>query len=160
MSESVRERLARQGRLQQVPVDDAAGERLLSDAQLHLNSAEASLEMGDLAGSYQLLYDAARKSVTAFLARSGLRIHGPGAHAHAIELAAELVTDPATAVALRPLDRLRRTRNEAEYDGRWFDKEEVRDDLVRARAIVATFADLVDPASLAQDADEPLPTGG
>lgn len=146
MAEGVRERLTRQGNLQPIPIDKAAEARLLADAQLHLQSAEAALQVGDLAGAYQLLYDAARKSVTALIAREGLRVRGLGAHAHAVELAAELLSSQSDASVLRPLDRLRRTRNQAEYDGRSFDEEEVRDDLTRATAIVIALATRLDRA--------------
>lgn len=97
MAEPVQRRLTRQGSLQTIAIDAVAADRLLADSHRHLATSEMALHQGDLAGAYQLLYDAARKSVTAFLAWRGFRIRGQGAHANSIELAVELLagTPPA-----------------------------------------------------------------
>ena len=130
--------LRRRQLLQTIPVDGAVVELLLDDADRHLRSAGAALELGDLAGSYQLAYDAARKALTAALAARGMRVKGPGAHANLIALAhAGQLGDTST---FGPLDRMRQTRNHAEYDGYRFTAAEVGDDLAAARRIVEAIA--------------------
>ena len=128
------------GRLQDVPADPRAVSQLLEDADRHLRTARLALQEGDLAGSYQLAYDAARKSLTAMLLSRGVRSRGPGAHAVLIEAVGALFVQEAGIEVLRPLDRMRRIRNDAEYTGYPFDRDGVEHDLDGATAIVA-FAD-------------------
>ncbi len=128
--------LLARGRLQRVSTDRSAVERLLEDADLHLATAGVAVDAGDLAGAFQLGYDAARKSLTPLLASHGLRLRGTGAHANLIAAARDLLADEAGKRTVSRLDRLRRTRNTAEYEGHWFDRDEVSDGLSVARAIV------------------------
>ena len=135
--------LRAQGRIQDVPVDPRVVSQLLEDADRHLRTAALALREGDLAGSYQLAYDAARKSLTAMLLSRSLRPRGLGAHAVLIEaVRAEFVHEAGIEV-LRPLDRMRRIRNDAEYTGYPFDRDEVVHDLGAAAAIVAFAADVL-----------------
>ncbi|MDQ3210325.1 MAG: hypothetical protein M3Q20_03955 [Actinomycetota bacterium] len=97
---TIEEHLLARGRLQAIPVDAARVARLLDDSQRHL--ATAAVDSGDLAGAYQLGYDSARKEK--YVAVDGVQ-------------------------AVAKLDRLRRTRNEAEYRGYWFDRDDVISDL-------------------------------
>ena len=126
--------LVASGRAQRVPPDSAAQERLLEDADLHLATAGDALKNGDLAGAYQVAYDAARKALTALLNSKGLRTKGLGAHMSTIEIASELF--PGSAKSFERLDRLRRTRNESEYSGHFFDPDEVARDIAIASSIV------------------------
>ena len=57
-----------------------------------------------------------------------MRVRGPGSHANLIDAGTELL-DQEDQAKLRSLDRIRRTRNEAEYSGHSFDHEEVAYDL-------------------------------
>jgi hypothetical protein len=57
----------------QVPADEAVAMRLLADAGRHVQTATAVAATGDLAGAYQLAYDAFRKSAASLLAAQGLR---------------------------------------------------------------------------------------
>jgi uncharacterized protein (UPF0332 family) len=131
------------GRLQDIPADPQAISRLLEDADRHLRTAALGLEEGDLAGSYQLAYDAARKSLTAMLLSRGMRSRGLGAHATLIEAVREMFADEASIQVIRPLERMRRVRNDAEYSGHPFDHDEVEHDLEAAAAIVAFAADVL-----------------
>ncbi len=70
--------LIRRGSVQRVPIDARAVTRLMRDAMQHLDTASAGLEGGDLAGAFQLAYDAARKSLTALALSRGLRTKGEG----------------------------------------------------------------------------------
>ena len=124
------------GSVQRVPIDLRAVDRLMHDAGQHLGTASAALERGDLAGAFQLAYDAARKSLTALALSRGLRTKGEGAHATLITvIQTELSDEPGLGVVGK-LDRLRRTRNRAEYAGHWFDRDEIEDALETAGAIV------------------------
>jgi HEPN domain-containing protein len=126
--------LVASGRAQRVPPDSAAQARLLDDADLHLTTATNALANGDLAGAYQVAYDAARKALTALLNSRGLRTKGLGSRVSTIEIASELF--PASATSFERLDRLRRTRNASEYSGHWFDQAEVTRDIAIASNIV------------------------
>lgn len=130
------ERLLARGLLQRVVPDLAAIGLLLDDAERHLRTAETALTHGDPSGAYQLAYDAARKAATAMLLSRGLRTRGVGAHANLILAVEELFAGLDGIRVLRKLDRMRRTRNEAEYRGHFFDERSVRHDMSIARAVV------------------------
>jgi hypothetical protein len=53
------------GELARVQADEAVALRLLADARMHLASARDVAAAGDLAGAYELAYDAFRKSAPA-----------------------------------------------------------------------------------------------
>lgn len=99
-----------------------------------MKTAATAQRDGDLAGAYQVAYDAARKALTALLNSRGLRTKGLGSHMSIIEVASELF--PEHAKSFERLDRLRRTRNESEYSGHWFDDDEVSRDIAIASGIV------------------------
>ena len=74
------EDLVRARRLERVPADIDAAVRRLSSARRHLGSA-ALIARDDPDAAYALLYDAARKAVTAHMQGAGLRArNAPGAH--------------------------------------------------------------------------------
>lgn len=139
------EDLRRQGLLQDTAPDPAATARLLDDARRHLRTARLAVRESDLAGAYQLAYDAARKACTATLAARGLRVRGQGAHANLILIMQELYGPAPGARALEQLDRMRRTRNLAEYHGYPVDPAEVEEDLAAAGDIVAAAEKIVGP---------------
>jgi len=60
------------------------------------------------------LYDAARKALSAILENQGLRPTSRGGHIAVLE-AVSAQLDPPMGKVLRPFDRLRRQRNNAEY---------------------------------------------
>ena len=128
--------LIQRGSVQRVPIDIRAVDRLMEDATTHLGTASAALKMGDLAGAFQLAYDAARKSLSALALSHGLRTKGEGAHATLIAVIQTEFSDESGLEVVGKLDRLRRTRNQAEYSGHWFDRDEIEDALATAGAIV------------------------
>lgn len=81
------------GRIERVGLDDDEAAALLEHANLHLESAQA-IVAADIAGAYQLLYDAARKSIAAHMSAHGYRAKSdrPGAHA----AVAAYATEPST----------------------------------------------------------------
>jgi HEPN domain-containing protein len=129
--------LLSRGLLQQVQVDLAAIDRLMTDARHHLRTAALALEQGDRSGAYQIAYDAARKALTAMLLLRGLRARGVGAHVTLLVAARSAFADAEGIDALERFDRVRRTRNRAEYFGRDFDEDEVAHDVDIASSIVA-----------------------
>jgi HEPN domain len=113
---------------------DPAGARVrLEAARRHLRSA-ARVADDDPDAAYALLYDAARKAVTAHMLAAGLRPrNAPGAHEATARYAAAALPGPAP----RELDRMRRFRNRIEYGTTYFSAHQVAHDLEHARAIVA-----------------------
>ncbi|MDQ1292220.1 MAG: hypothetical protein QG608_97, partial [Actinomycetota bacterium] len=68
------------GRLTRVTPNREYADLLLIQSRAHLTSSQAILD-DDPAGAFALVYDAARKALTAILVNQGLRTGGSGAHA-------------------------------------------------------------------------------
>lgn len=111
-SERIRE-LISSGELGQVPPDLELARRMLADAGRHLATAVAAESTGDLAGAYQLAYDALRKSAASLLEAQGLRATSRGGHIAVQD--AVMAQFGSTIRALRSFSRLRRARNSFEY---------------------------------------------
>jgi hypothetical protein len=136
------------GELERVPASREHADLLLSQAHRHVASARAIAE-ADPAGAYQLLYDAARKALAAVLENQGLRTTSRGGHIAARE-AVSAQLDPPLGAILRPFDRLRRRRNQAEYPATGqpaFDADDVDRDLPKVREIVQAAAKVLDQMS-------------
>jgi HEPN domain len=88
-------------------------DELISQARQHVASARRIAD-DDPAGALQLLYDAARKALSAVLENEGLRATSRGGHIAVLE-AVSAQLDPPMGKVLRPFDRLRRQRNSVEY---------------------------------------------
>ena len=111
-SERIRE-LLNGGELSQVPPDTELARRMLADAGRHLSTATAAESTGDLAGAYQLGYDALRKSAASLLEAQGLRATSRGGHIAVQD--AVTAQFGSTIRGLRSFSRLRRARNSFEY---------------------------------------------
>lgn len=135
------ERLLQKGLLEEVEPDEAVAAELVAEAERHLVSAER-IATDDPNGAYQLLYDAARKSVLAHMAAAGYRVvkGRPGGHETTVRYAQSALAAESAGDALANLDRMRRNRNRSEYELRFFDDAEVAADLEYARAIVTASA--------------------
>ncbi len=136
------------GELERVPASREHADLLLAQARQHLRSAQA-IAAGDPAGAYQLLYDAARKSLASLLENQGLRATSRGGHIAVLD-AVSAQLDPPLGAVLRPFDRLRRRRNQAEYpaaDRPVFRSEEVERDFPKVREIVEAAAKVLDQMS-------------
>jgi uncharacterized protein (UPF0332 family) len=127
--------------LTQVTANPELAERLLATARQHLTSA------GTLAGSdpylaYAAVYDAIRKALSAMLQTQGLRATTSGDHV-AVMRAVQAQFGASMGAILRPIDRIRTTRHEAEYPGQatYIDEDTVLDDLPRAEAVVEAAAE-------------------
>ncbi len=99
--------------LERVTASAGLADELIRQAGAHLASAHRIAD-DDPVGAFQLLYDAARKALCAVLENQGIRATSRGGHIAVLEaVAAQL--DPPLGKILRPFDRLRRQRNDAEY---------------------------------------------
>jgi hypothetical protein len=133
------------GELERVPASREHADLLLAQARRHVASA-AAIADSDAAGAYQLLYDAARKALAAVLENQGLRATSRGGHI-AVREAACAQLDPPLGAVLRPFDRLRRRRNQAEYpspDQPQLDLGDVKRDVPKVLAIVETAGKVLD----------------
>jgi len=101
------------GELDQVQVDESVARRLLADAERHLESARSVAASGDLAGAYQLAYDAMRKCAASLLALQGLRATSRGGHVAIQDAVAAQFG--ASISAFKSFGRIRRARNRFEY---------------------------------------------
>lgn len=124
------------GRVEQVEPDPEVARLLVEESQKHLDSADR-IAPDDPNGSYQLLYDAARKAIAAHMLARGLRIaNRPGAHETAGRYARASIGDGEMEASVRQFDRMRRTRNRSEYELTFLAAREIAKDLAHARRIV------------------------
>jgi len=107
------QQLINNGELDQVTPDTEVARRLLTDAGRHLTTASTAASAGDLAGAYQLAYDAFRKSAASLLAVQGLRATSRGGHLAVQEAA--IAQFGSTVRVFRSFGRIRRARNTFEY---------------------------------------------
>lgn len=146
-----REQIDRQladGYLQKVPASRDHADRLLTQAHRHLTSAEQTAA-ADPEGAYALLYDAARKALWAILENQGLRPTHSGGHLAAYH-AVRAQLDPPMGKELRPFDRMRRHRRDAEYpptDAPELTTSDVEGDVPRVEAIIAIAERVLDQMS-------------
>lgn len=107
------EQLLRERQLERVEPSPSHAEVLIAQAEAHLESAALLVET-DPPSAFALLYDGARKSLTAMLAIQGLRPTRSGGHV-VVQHATEAQLSPRTRHLVRPFRELRRRRNESEY---------------------------------------------
>jgi hypothetical protein len=134
--------------LEHVPASRSHAELLLAQADRHLGSARAIVDT-DATGAYQLLYDAARKALNAVLENQGLRATSRGGHIAVLD-AVSAQLDPPLGGILRPFDRLRRRRNQAEYPSAGqpgFSAEDVARDLPKVEEMVDAARKVLDQMS-------------
>ncbi len=140
--ETIKELLAA-GNVQKVAPSLESVEATLAAAAKHLDSASV-LAASDPDGAYILLYDAARKSLAAVLQAQGLRATSRGGHYAVQEAIVAQFTKPPPRDAFRSFGRLRRTRNQIEYDDiSPITTEDIRVDETSVRALHAMATQLV-----------------
>lgn len=138
MTSNVVQELILEGRLDRVEPNPKQASRMLRSCTQHLETADQRAS-ADPSGCYALLYDAARKAVAAHMLFHGLRpTSRPGAHAAVVIYAEAELTDIGE-IHVANLDRMRRTRNDTEYEERPISESEVRNDLEHARALVQSI---------------------
>lgn len=137
------------GELERVRPSREHADRLIEQARRHLDSAETTCD-SDPEGAYGTLYDAGRKSLWAVLANQGLRPTRTGGHL-AVFHAVKAQLDPPMGQQLRPFDRMRRQRHQAEYpdaDTPELVPEDIRDDQPKIAAIVDIAERVLDQMSV------------
>jgi len=128
--------------LQKVAPSREAASASLDAAARHLDSA-LQVADADPDGAYTLLYDAARKSLVAVLQTQGLRATSRGGHYAIQEAITAQFTKPPPRDAFRAFARLRRTRNQIEYDDiSAVTSEDIHADADVVRRLHATAAQL------------------
>ena len=136
------------GEIERVPASRDHADLLLGQANQHVRAARAIVSI-DPTGAYQLLYDAARKALHAVLENQGLRATSRGGHLAVLD-AVSAQLDPPLGAVLRPFDRLRRRRNQAEYPGAdspAISADDVERDLPRVEGIIVAMAKVLDQMS-------------
>ncbi len=99
--------------LEAIPINLDQVHKYLSKAYLHLEGSQKIRKI-DLDGSYQLLYDSARKSLTALFALHGLKPTNQGGHSILHDVIIRCVPSD-EALNFKKYDRMRRRRNFTEY---------------------------------------------
>lgn len=143
------DRMLAAGELERVQASREHADRLVQQARRHLRSAETTCD-SDPEGAYDTLYDAGRKALWAILANQGLRPSHRGGHL-AVYHAVKAQLDPPMGRQLRPFDRMRRQRRDAEYpqiDTPEMVPADVRDDLPKIADIVDVAARVLDTMSV------------
>ena len=138
------DRLVTVGQLQVVDPNGDHAKTLIRKATLHLTASESLLSI-DGVGAYSLLYEAARKALTALLVNHGFRPTRTGGHRVIPIACADLATSELKPL-LNAFDRMRKSRNELAYPPSEYldpDPQDVTDDLRKARKIVDECALLV-----------------
>jgi HEPN domain len=131
------EKLVSEGALRRVTADREAAGRDLVAARRHLESSLAVADV-DPAGALTLAYEAARKAIGAHLRANGLRVgSGSGAHAKTGAYGVAAFDHMDAVEHFRLFDRVRQTRNRAQYDAFSVEDADVAFALDQARAIVA-----------------------
>jgi hypothetical protein len=137
--------LLRDGRIETVPADVPAGWARLEESKIHLNSSSA-LAKSDPTMAYVVLYDAARKAVTALMLATGYRAtNRPGAHQAVALYAQAVLTGAPTLPHVRAFDRMRQVRNRSEYEHQPITDLLLTADLAHATGIVAAVEAVMPP---------------
>ena len=146
--QAVIDRMLADAELQRVPASRDHADRLISQARNHLTSAAEICDQ-DPPGGCALVYDAARKALTAILENQGLRPTTRGGHLAAYE-AVRAQLEPPMGKTLRPFDRMRRQRNDAEYppsNAPALTADDVREDIPKAADIISLAERVLDQMS-------------
>ncbi len=142
------DRMLADAELQRVPPSRDQADSLIAQARIHLASAAAICDQ-DPPGAYALVYDAARKALTAILENQGLRPTTRGGHLAAYD-AVRAQLDPPLGKILRPFDRMRRQRHDAEYppvSAPPLTADDVREDIPKVTEIISVSERVLDQMS-------------
>ena len=142
------ERMLVDRQLQQVPPSRRHADRLMAQAHRHVLTAQREAHE-DPEAAYSVLYDAARKALVAILENQGLRPTSAGGHVAVLE-AVRAQLDPPLGPTLRPFDRMRRQRKDAEYppvDAPELTGDDVLEDLGKVEKILQLAERVLDQMS-------------
>jgi hypothetical protein len=131
--------LLAEGAIERVPADAATADQELVIAERHLASA-AALAASDPVGAFALGYDGVRKAITAHMRACGYRTRSSAGHHRRIGRYAVAALDvPGVAAHIEMFDRLRRLRNQSQYEGLDLESDEVAELLEHARPIIVAI---------------------
>ena len=137
--------LLARGSFTRVTPNRELADTLLAQARAHLASGAAVVDT-DPAGAFTLVYDAARKALTAILVNQGLRAGGDGAHAVLLDaVLAQL--DPPLGAIFRPFSWMRPLRNHTQYPAPEHPvarAEDVEEAIPAAKAMIDAAAKVID----------------
>ena len=131
--------------LQSVHADRTLADLYLDHARAHLAASRQTIDI-DPTGSFQLAYDAARKSLAAILENQGLRATAKGGH-WVIEQSTRAQLDPPLGSLVNDFGWMRGVRNASEYpsfDRAVADKEDAERGQAIAEQILNAAARLLD----------------
>jgi hypothetical protein len=137
--------LLSRGRLTRVTPNRDLAQTLLDQARAHVASAAVVVD-ADPAGAFALVYDGARKALTAILVNQGLRAGGDGAHAVLLDVVMAQL-DPPLGATFRPFSWMRPLRNRTQYpapEHPTAQGEDVAEAIPAAQAIIDAAAKLLD----------------
>ncbi|MDP1851219.1 MAG: HEPN domain-containing protein [Candidatus Planktophila sp.] len=123
--------------IEEIEIDINQAHQMIAQAENHLRSAMNAL-VDDKEGAYVLLYDAARKGLTAILYLQGIRPTAYGGHSIILNVLIPQCSTSEVAL-IRPFNRLRKIRNSVEYprtDFSEIDETSLREDFNTAVKIV------------------------
>jgi hypothetical protein len=129
------------GYLQKVKPDRKLAELYVEHAKLHLAASRQTLDI-DPTGSFQLAYDACRKSLAAVLENQGLRATSKGGH-RAVEDALRAQLVPPLGKQLNDFGWMRSLRNASEYPSFELPTAD-EDDALKAHPIAGEMIDLAE----------------
>lgn len=139
------ETMVKAGYLQKVSPDRELAELFLEHARLHLHSA-TQVQSTDPTGSFQIAYDAARKSCAALLENQGLRATSKGGH-RAVEDALRAQLVPPLKSQLNNFGWMRTLRHASEYpsfDNPTADASDARMAITYAKELLGLAEKLLD----------------
>ena len=134
--------LLSRGRLTRVTPNRDLALTLLDQARAHVASGAVVVDT-DPAGAFALIYDGARKALTAILVNQGLRA---GAHAVLLDVVVAQL-DPPLGATFRPFSWMRPLRNHTQYpapERPTAQIDDVAEAIPAAQAIIEAAAKLLD----------------
>lgn len=105
-------------RLEQIAVEgrQKAGDEVLGQAERRLGTANAGIDVGDIAGAFAVAYDAYRMAAESLLLRQSLRpTAGEGSHVTVEDAVSAQFSDSIPEFAKPTFERFRRKRHSAQY---------------------------------------------
>lgn len=137
------------GELERVQASREHADRLINQARRHLDSAEATCE-SDPEGCLRHLVRRRSQGAVGDPGQPRAATHHQGGHL-AVYHAVKAQLDPPMGQQLRPFDRMRRQRHDAEYpqiDTPELQPDDIRDDLPKIRAIIDIAERVLDNMSV------------
>lgn len=135
MTDAEIQKLLDDGVIRKIKADTETARVEVATARSHLDTA-ATAARSDPNGAFQLVYDAARKAISAHMRANGYRVgRGQGAHMRTGRYA-EVALPGVDPRHLDAFEDLRSIRNQSEYDALLLEEHDALEALEHATAIV------------------------